>query len=87
MSEQLQIGAWYHFWSTTVHQGVMDYGQLVKVLDGFCTFTNAVRTTSVPVEFVVSESAPCVTEGRVEVDKGAGAVGSSRLDGGADSQE
>lgn len=75
MSGELQIGAWYHFWSTTVHQGVMDYGQLVKVLDGFCTFTNAVRTT------------PCVTEGRVEVDKGAGAVGSSRLDGGADSQE
>ncbi len=61
MSGELQIGAWYHFWSTTVHQGVMDYGQLVKVLDGFCTFTNAVRTTSVPVEFVVSESAPCVT--------------------------
>lgn len=77
MNGNLQIGTWYHFWSTTVHQGVMDYGKLVKVLDGRCTFTNAVRTTSVPVEFVVGESAPCVTTLLV----------GEELDGGADSQE
>jgi len=66
-ASELQVGAWYHFWSTTVQQGVMDYGQLVELLDDgrSCRFKNAVVTVTVPLRFVV-ESAPPVTEGRID---------------------
>lgn len=59
----LVIGNWYHFWTTTVRQGVMQLGELTQLFDSadgvMCLFKKAgtIAAYVVPATAVVEQAA------------------------------